>query len=414
MSSAHGVSRSTPRLDGQAEDPLADDVALHLVRPGGDAVAGRAGEQLAPRVGAPLARVGDESRPEQLADHVADRAQSLGVAELAERPLRSRRLPGTGAGGDALVVPAGHRQSRVQRGEVLADHRVVGPPEVLGELQHLAPLPGPAPTAGGAALEAERRHRHTPAVADPAEAQVVADAHVVEEHLVERRPTAHLAERTDLHARRVHRHDERGEPDVLGHVRIGSADDVAVVGVAGAGRPHLLAVDDPLVAVADGLGGQAGEVRAGAGFGEQLAPHLVGATQLGEEPLLLLRGAPGADRRADQLQGDAQRLVVRRGLELRLLTRVRPGVRRRQPAAAELRCPVDRGVPGVGLVLLPGASGVDDRRVLLVGRVVEHGDVVGALAPGALDAFRARLGVGRQPRACAGDELVEGRGGAHE
>jgi hypothetical protein len=40
-------------------------------------------------------------------------------------------------------------------------------------------------------------------------------------------------------------------------------------------RPHLLAVDDPLVAVAHGAGGETGDVGAGAGLAEQLAPDVL-------------------------------------------------------------------------------------------------------------------------------------------
>jgi hypothetical protein len=39
--------------------------------------------------------------------------------------------------------------------------------------------------------------------------------------------------------------------------------------------PDLLAGDDPLVAIADGLAGESGEIRAGAGFAEELTPVIL-------------------------------------------------------------------------------------------------------------------------------------------
>ena len=97
--------------------------------------------------------------------------------------------------------------------------------------------------AAGGALEAERRVRDLPAVADRPDPHVVADAHVGEEDLVERRRPAHLPDRPDLDAGRVHRDQEHRQAGLLGDVRIGPGEQQAVVGEPGAGRPHLLAVD---------------------------------------------------------------------------------------------------------------------------------------------------------------------------
>ena len=52
------------RLARQAEHPLADDVALHLVGPTGDAIAGSPEQVLVPLVRAPLPGVGQQARPE--------------------------------------------------------------------------------------------------------------------------------------------------------------------------------------------------------------------------------------------------------------------------------------------------------------------------------------------------------------
>src|SRR3546814_3123805 len=68
----------------------------------------------------------------------------------------------------------------------------------------------------------------------------------------------------------------------------------------------LLAVHHPFVAVMFGSGLDAREVRARAGFGEQLAPDLAGDDP-GQEAELLLRGAVGDDGRSGQVLGDAAR-----------------------------------------------------------------------------------------------------------
>ena len=88
---------------------------------------------------------------------------------------------------------------------------------------------------------------------------------------------------------------------MLGHVGIGAGDEDAEVGVVRLRRPHLLPVDDPLVAVEHGPGGQGGQVAAGARLAEQLAPQLVAPQQRPEVALLLLAAAVAHDRRADQL-----------------------------------------------------------------------------------------------------------------
>src|SRR5690349_1047710 len=73
-----------------------------------------------------------------------------------------------------------------------------------------------------------------------------------------------------------------------------------VVGELGLRRPDLLAVDDPLVAVAHGRGLERRQVRAGVRLAEALAPLHLAPQDLGQELLLLLLGPPLQDRRADE------------------------------------------------------------------------------------------------------------------
>ena len=66
-------------------------------------------------------------------------------------------------------------------------------------------------------------------------------------------------------------------------------------GDVGQRRPHLLAVEHPLVAVALGPGRQAGHVGAGAGLAEELAPDLLVREERPQVALLLLGRAVGDD-----------------------------------------------------------------------------------------------------------------------
>ena len=80
--------------------------------------------------------------------------------------------------------------------------------------------------------------------------------------------------------------------------RIGTHKHDAIVGIVSARSPHLLAVDDPVIAVLDGARLEAGDIGACAGFGEQLAPYLL-ATQRGADITLHALGLVECDHRGD-------------------------------------------------------------------------------------------------------------------
>ena len=61
----------------------------------------------------------------------------------------------------------------------------------------------------------------------------------------------------------LHRHEEVADALVLRRVGVGAGEQEDVVGVLGLRGPHLLPVDDPLVAVEHGGGLEAGEVGSG-------------------------------------------------------------------------------------------------------------------------------------------------------
>ena len=70
---------------------------------------------------------------------------------------------------------------------------------------------------------------------------------------------------------------------------VGAHGEPAVVGVGGERRPHLLAVDDVLVAVAHGRVFSDGEVGAGAGLGVADAEVDVAGEDLRQEELASAR-----------------------------------------------------------------------------------------------------------------------------
>ena len=146
------------------------------------------------------------------------------------------------------------------------------------------------------------------------------------------------------------------------------------------GRPHLLAGDDPLVAVTLGLGLDAGEVRAGDRLGEQLAADDVAAVHRAQVALPHLGDRVGEDRRRDHAEADAERRRARRVVaagDLAVATLVVGGQR---PPAVLLGAldPAEAGVELLGLPLLRRGElgGFLFRRLL-----VEHADRVGAFAP---------------------------------
>ena len=131
---------------------------------------------------------------------------------------------------------------------------------------------------------------------------------VGDEDLVEHRVAGHLIERADV-ARPAWCMSIAIQlmPWCFGRVGVGASEQHAHVGGLAHRRPHLLAVDDPLVAVLDRLGGETGEVRAGAGLGEQLAPRLLAGDDVAHERVDLLLAAVGRDRRRGQQQAETRR-----------------------------------------------------------------------------------------------------------
>ena len=156
-------------------------------------------------------------------------------------------------------------------------------------------------------LVGERPSCDGPAAADLADDVLVRDPSVGQEHLVERCVIVHLPDRADLDARLVHVEQEVGHPGVLRCIPVGTGDEDRHVGMVGRRVPHLLAVDDPLIAVAYGGRLQARQIRAGAGLAEQLAPRQLAGQRASEKRVLQLVRRMVVDRRCGQADTAAER-----------------------------------------------------------------------------------------------------------
>ena len=173
-------------------------------------------------------------------------------------------------------------------------------------------------------------------------ADQVLDRHldVVEEHLVDLASAVHGLDRAHGDAWRLHVDQDEGDAELLLGGGIGAAQAEDPVGVLRQRGPGLLAVDDVVVALAHGRGLEAGEVGAGAGLGEALAPPVVERRHARQEPLLLLLGAEGDDHRPAHGHVEGQRL--RHAVELQLLG-VDVVLHRRPIRAAPLLGPMRHG-----------------------------------------------------------------------
>ena len=85
---------------------------------------------------------------------------------------------------------------------------------------------------------------------------------VSHEHFVKRRVAIHLLQRSRLHARLRHIQYKITEPRVFVRIPVRTREQYTPVSLVGAGRPHLLTVDNPLIAFEFGAGGQSSKVRA--------------------------------------------------------------------------------------------------------------------------------------------------------
>src|SRR3954466_9318048 len=204
----------------------------------------------------------------------------------------------------------------VAEGRVLDDRLAAGF-DLTGEIADAAePLLGDTDARDAGALIAEQEFRVIPALVLLADQILDGHFDVVEEYLVDLGAAVDGLDRAHRDALGLHREHDEGDAHLLLGGRIGAAEAEDHVGVLGERGPGLLAVDDPLVALALGLGLERGEVGAGAGLGEALAPPIVDIGDAGQKPLLLLFFAEGVDHGTDHADAEGERLRRRIGLQL--------------------------------------------------------------------------------------------------
>src|SRR5262249_39367726 len=219
--------------------------------------------------------------------------------ELADRPFGARRALGPGLRGPHVREPVDLGVDPQPRERVASD-RVV-PLRVLLPLRdrgtdHPRP-PGRHLAPDRDALVHQRRERDVPALADIAEAFAVGDPDAGHVDLVELGFAGRLYEGAHLDTVGVHVDDGHRQALVLDLLRICAYQHDSEARDVGQRGPDLLAVDDPLVAVAHAAHRQAGDVGARAGLAEELAPNLFAREQRAQVTRLLLRAAVRDDGR---------------------------------------------------------------------------------------------------------------------
>src|SRR5262245_17618049 len=304
-------------LGRQAEHALPDHVALHLLRAATDADAPLVHEALLPEPA--VGRVGVQQHPGralQRQREVSVPGDVLRHRQLEDRRLGARRAPVAPCrlGAPPEVLEDLEADERV--GEPLPHHRITGAALVTRQPGEVPERDRPA-AADQRPLGAERRLGDTPGAVHRADDVVVRDPHVGQEYLVEVGDAVDLTQRPHLDPGRRHVEHEVRDPLVLGRVRVGPGEQDAELAVVRARAPDLLAVHHPLVAVAHGTGPQPGEVGAGSGLAEQLAPHFLTAQQRGQVPQVLSVGPVRDQRRSDHPDADGER--ARLDVEARLL-----------------------------------------------------------------------------------------------
>src|SRR5439155_8380146 len=100
-------------------------------------------------------------------------------------------------------------------------------------------------------------------------------------------------------------HQAVGDTAVLRRVRVRAREHEHPIGVLRVGGPNLLAIDHPVVAVADGARLERSQVGAGAGLAEALTPGHFAAQDLRQVLRLLLIRAMDDQRRADHAHAHA-------------------------------------------------------------------------------------------------------------
>ena len=229
-----------------------------------------------------------------------------------------------------------------------------------------------APAAAPLALVHEGGHGDLPPLVHRADEVRFRDGHVHEEDLVEVLVAVHEHERANADARRLHVDEEIADPAVPGRRRVGPHQEVDPVRELRARGPHLLAVDDEVVAPIHRAGPQTCQVRAGPGLGEALAPDILGGEDAGQEAPLLLLPPPLDEGRAGHADARVARQDGGPGAEALLV--VDDLLHEGGPAASVFLGPRDAHPAGLEHGPLPPYPALEGRAVrgdALVGGIVD-------------------------------------------
>ena len=226
----------------------------------------------------------------------------VGPQQLRHRG-RSPGAAGVDHGQCALCMGPHHAELEPCPGDPLPDHRAVRRAVGLCHLHDVFEFAREAHLLAERAhtpLELEQTHRHFPALTGFADDKAALGGGVVEEHLVELGGAGELLDRPDRDAGLIERHEEKTQSLVTRGPRLGAAQHKCPLGDVCQRRPDLLAVDDPLVAVECGGGGDVRQVRPRARFGITLRPQLVDRGDARQKTLFLFLGPERDQRRAQQ------------------------------------------------------------------------------------------------------------------
>lgn len=255
----------------QSEQPLGDDVALHLRR---SAVDGRGQRVLTfeqqVRIGGRLrARSGGAEFPNTLQRKRSEQLHGVGFRAGPPRQLVAQRAISGGPQGFGVGD-----QGAELGVDVVARDPGAGGAHRLEPAFDLDPVHDPDHLA----FMLQRRQGDIPAAVERPQQVVGRHFDVVEEDLAERLVgDRRHADRLDPDPGRVQIQDQAGNAAVFRRIGIRAGIQGAPSRLVGLGGPDLVAVDPEHVAVAFGARAQPGEVGPGFGFGHAQRPPFVTA-----------------------------------------------------------------------------------------------------------------------------------------
>src|SRR5206468_5889614 len=373
---------------GEPQPALADDVALDVLRPASDRLREPGQVELRPVRGRRL----DGGRTLDVHGEEVDPLHQLREEQADHRRLRAgdtraRRQAHAPVGHGAERVHLGARAGETARDLVVVDGaapaawagRGLRQPDQLVDPARQAHLLG---EEGRAALEAEGRHRHPPAVVQLAHHVAERDPHAVVEDLAEVALAGEGGDGAYLDARRVHRADDPGDAAVAWRPGVGAHEELLELRHLCEAGPHLLPGDDERVALDNGARLEAREVGARVRFRKALAPDRLATQDARQMRRLLLLAAARDERRAGVVEPDEERRDVRR-TGARVLLAPDELLHERRAAAAVLARPRDAGPARLVQPPLPGpvvrGAGAELRRARRARHVgLEPGTRLGA------------------------------------